>query len=130
MTESKVFQSYMKSTAEGNYDFYRCWKCQAIITREEELLSFKNAEHDAEEKAHMCSCRSRKYYPDWPHRAPFKLRYLLAPGAYLEKNEWLHGNVLRYTCKLVLARGLAPWLDRNFRIALPVVEKLVRYKEA
>lgn len=113
MSDSAVFARYNYGRAQGAFDFYRCYKCYGIFTREREVVEFerlRTAEHDI---VRICPCGSLKYSPTLP-------RFW----------EWLYWPVLRYTVKLALARGLAPWLDRHFPSALPLVEKMVRFKEA
>lgn len=116
LNESAILTAYQEGSDKGNFDFYRCDNCRRVITREEELLAFSNGETLVDEnRAQICPCGSKKYKPERPRR----LRW-----------NWLRPNVIRYTLKLVLARGLAPWCDRHFQWPLPWIERLVRYKEA
>lgn len=64
-------------------------------------------------RASMCACRSLRYSPTRPSVI-----------------EWLKPSVITYTLKLVLARGLAPWLEDHCPKALPLVERLVKPLEA
>lgn len=89
----------------GSWDFYRCYKCHRLFTYEQEQS--RMARLSLDERASMCPCMSLRYGPARP--AGF---------------EWLKWSVITYTGKLVLARGLAPWLEENFPKALPIVERL------
>lgn len=91
----------------GAHDFWRCYSCGLIFTYEQERGRMQAMEHDF--KATICPCKSMKYKPAMPRGI-----------------EWLRPSVLTYTLKLVLARGLAPWLEDHFPRALPLVETLVR----
>lgn len=95
----------------GAYDFWRCYKCHAIFTYEQERSRIANMEFDC--RATMCPCRSLRYSPTLPSVI-----------------EWLKPSVITYTLKLVLARGLAPWLEDHCPKALPLVERLVKPLEA
>ena len=96
----------------GRHDWYRCYKCNSVFTYEQERARFKAMELIDESKVRMCRCGSLKYAP-----------------ARLVGPEWFKPAVVAYTLKLVLARGLAPWLEERFPAALPLVEFLVRPKE-
>ena len=112
--DSDVLMAYRQTVAQGSYDFYRCQSCHRVFSREEEKLAFAvAAKNNSERQVRMCRCGARRYSPTWP--VGF---------------EWMHPNVIAYTLKLALARGLAPWLDRRFRPALRLVEYFVRPKEA
>ena len=102
--------------APGLYDWYRCYKCARVITREEERSRIlKMNKYGTEDATEFCpKCGSLKIYP------------LRAPS----KTEWLRWHVLRYALKVVLGRGVAPWCERYFRVALPLLDRLVRLKEA
>lgn len=91
----------------GVFDFWRCYSCGEIFTYEQERLRMALMEHDP--KASMCRCLGMKYKPTRP-------RWY----------EWIRPSVLTYTVKLLLARGLAPWLEVHLPGALPLVERLVR----
>jgi hypothetical protein len=98
------------------HDFYRCHKCLRMMTQEEHWAwqtwaAEQHAEKEPTVMVHRCG--SMKIRPAMP-----------------VNTEWLMPAVLRYTLKLVLARGLAPWCDKHFRQALPVIDYLVRPKEA
>ena len=99
---------------KNQFDWYRCYKCRDLITREQEIAwqiwAVKQGEDDSE--IVFCNCGSLKIVPA---RMPRRL-------------EWIQRNVLRYTVKVILARGLAPWLDKYFRNALPLIEYLVSPK--
>jgi len=88
------------------HDFWRCYSCHRIFTYEQERARVILMEHDA--SAAMCSCRSLRYKPTRPSGI-----------------EWIRPNVLTYTLKLVLARGLGPWLEEKMPAALPYLESLV-----
>jgi hypothetical protein len=81
----------------------------------DELKAFERAGADSTQKkaANICTCKSAKYAPSWPTFF-----------------EWVNPRVLGYTLKLVLARGLAPWCEKHFQAALPLIERAVRRKEA
>lgn len=114
LKDSKTFALYELTSKDGAYDFYSCHKCGRIFTREDELKAFKVASAEEDEvKVRICDCGSKRYSPAFPH-------------GFL----WLKPNVIKYTVKLLLARGLAPWADRNFPVLLPIIEKLVSIKEA
>ena len=122
--DSVVLMAYRQTVAQGSYDFYRCQSCHHVFSREEEKLAFAVAgKEKSERKVRMCRCGSSRYSPTWPVT---KMSILL----WRCESEWLQPNVIAYTLKLVLARGIAPWLDRHFRPALRLVEYLVRPKEA
>lgn len=98
------------------HDFYRCQKCKRILTHEQyaEWQTWAQKQPaEMEHEVYLHSCGSMKIHPAIPINT-----------------EWLMPAVLRYTLKLVLARGLAPWCDKHFRLALPIIEYLVRLKEA
>jgi hypothetical protein len=116
LTDFPNLSQYRDDLGPGKYDWYRCYKCSRVITREQELAFYGTIDIKMEEDvtSGFCICGSLKCYP-------------LAKPVGLE---WLRWPTLRYTLKLVLARGLAPWCDRHFRPALPMIEKLVRLKEA
>jgi hypothetical protein len=96
----------------GAYDFWRCYSCNRIFTYEQERAYIKAMEHDL--KRTICSCGSLKYSPA---KSPVGL-------------EWLLPNVLTYTLKLILARGVAPWVEQHFPRALPWLERLCKPMEA
>lgn|SRR5512144_2299649 len=112
LADSAVFAQYNYSRKTGAFDFYRCYKCNGIFTREQEMYEFARAARNPNDRLRMCPCGSVKYSPSFP-------RFW----------EWPYWPVLRYTVKLTLARGLAPWLDKHFPKALPLVERMVRFKE-
>jgi hypothetical protein len=101
----------------NQHDFYRCYKCSRMITTEQYKAWQKWAAVQPDEKESeviVHSCGSMKISPAMP-----------------VNSEWLMPAVLRYTLKLVLARGLAPWCDKHYcRFVLPIIEYLVRPKEA
>lgn len=104
-TDGSPFEFY--KFKPGFHDFFRCYTCGAIFTFEQERANMAAMEHDL--KMTMCPCGSLRYKPSKP------LWY-----------QWLKPRVLTYTVKLVLARGLAPWLEDRYPKALPLVEKLVK----
>jgi hypothetical protein len=95
------------------HDFYRCYKCGRMITREEERELFRAGEEGIieENKMVICKCRSAKYTPAVP-----------------ADEEWQKPNVLRYTVKMILARVVAPWLEENEPEGLPHLEWLIGSK--
>jgi hypothetical protein len=115
LSDSAILQAYQDDVGPRMHDFYICYKCGRIITREQEKAVWKSASSGGLEGGalKLCVCGSQKYSPTRPHGL-----------------DWLIPRVASYTLKLVLARGLAPWLDKNFPQALPVVEFLCRPKEA
>lgn len=129
--ESAILQAYADDLGPREietgfvplYDFYRCYKCDRIITREEEKAICTQATRDQLDRAAICPCGSMKFMPTWPVTT-----WSLLPWRC--DSEWLRTNVFRYTLKLVLARGVAPWCERHMPIALPWIERLVKPKEA
>lgn len=118
ISDSKVFAEFAKTPKEGAYDFYRCGKCNRIFSREHETSTFKylgklDLGPNEDKQIRICNCGSRKYSPSWPTGL-----------------EWIRPGVARYVVKLVLAREVAPWLDKHFPWPLPLVEFLVKPKEA
>ena len=95
------------------HDFYRCYKCNRIITREEERNIWEEADAGIveENKVSICKCGSAKYSPALP-----------------VDEEWRKPNVLRYTVKLILARAVAPWLEKHEPEGLPHLEWLLKSK--
>jgi hypothetical protein len=92
---------------DGAYDFLRCWSCGSLFTREQECA--RKAALEGDPSRTMCPCGSMRYKPAKP-----------------KWYQWLQPHVLSYTLKLLLARGLAPWLEERYPKALPLVERLVR----
>jgi hypothetical protein len=93
------------------FDFYRCYKCGKVITREEELMFYAWANEippGQEDEAVICDCGSMKIIP-----------------VKMSGDEWREKNVLRYSIKIILARGLIPWLEKKFPAALPWAEWLL-----
>lgn len=131
MVDSPVFREYMKTPREGAYDFYRCMKCDAIFTRETEVARLRagTLSHDDSRPFSICACGSLRYSPSWPYRSPAGPlgRFLGMEYKIIRGNQWLDSYILAYTLKLVLARGVAPWLDRHFPQALGLVERLVAF---
>lgn len=106
LSESEVFAEYAKTPQDDRcYDFYRCHRCSMVFSRQEELRRV-NGLQDGKV---FCKCGACKFTPSWPRRF-----------------EWLKPDIARYTAKLILARGLAPILDRYAQWALPAVERMVR----
>jgi len=95
------------------HDYYRCYKCNRVITREEEREVWAEATAGimAENKVSICKCGSGKYSPALP-----------------VDEEWRKPNVLIYTVKLILARAVAPWLEKNEPEGLPHLEWLIGSK--
>lgn len=112
---------------EGSHDFWRCFSCGLIFTYEQERARVAMMEHDMQ--AAMCPCGSLRYKPTKPRSRPrwgFSPLRLFSRYCWISKSEWLEPNVLTYTLKLVLARGLAPWLEAHYPKALPRIERLVQ----
>lgn len=105
----------------GMYDFYRCHKCGALFTYEEERARLQHMQDTNDEIMYIC-CTSRKYAPA---RRPEIKRGRFAKR-YLTGNEWLQPNVIRYVAKLVAARAVAPWLEKHAAWLLPPVLWFVR----
>jgi hypothetical protein len=93
----------------GRHDWYRCYKCKRLFTYEEERARLNAMPSQDEDKAKICKCGSLKYTP-----------------TRMSGFDWLRPNVVAYTLKLVLARGIAPWFERHFKSALPWIERLCR----
>ncbi len=119
--EFPALKAWADDLGPGLYDFYRCYKCGRIITREEEKVWLKNAESITDDQTMFCYCGSLRITPVRPPKGLI--------GWWRLRKDFLVYSVLRYTVKVVLARGLAPWLDRNFRVALPLIEWLVSPKK-
>jgi hypothetical protein len=108
IADSLVLRKYFETPSKsGNYDFYRCYDCGSIITRRRERQVFNHMESDY--YLRMCTCGSMKYSPGWP-----------------KFYEWLLPSVVRYTCELLLVRGLAAWADGRYPWLLPHIERVVR----
>lgn len=84
------------------HDFYRCFSCGKLFTREQEQAGF------AAEKG-ACPCGSLKYKPSHP----------------VGRKEWWSKNVRPYVAKITIARGIAPWCEKHFPVVLPLLGKLV-----
>lgn len=112
----------------GNtYDFWRCYACGLIMTHEQERARVALMEMDY--KQTICPCGSMKYKPTKPRlvaRHKWSPLRLLTKNRLFKQNEWLESTVLTYVVKLVLARGVAPWAERNFPRALPLLKRLSR----
>jgi DNA-directed RNA polymerase subunit RPC12/RpoP len=103
LSESKVFAEYRKTPKSDRvYDFYRCFKCGRVLSRETEILRM--------EEDSMCPCGSTRYSPSWPRTI-----------------EWVRPDIAKYTVKLFLARGVAPWAsEHNLDGLVSYIERLVR----
>jgi DNA-directed RNA polymerase subunit RPC12/RpoP len=60
--DATVLREKLKLGAE-DYDFYRCYKCGALITRIDEILFFTAKSKTA---GSPCPCGSKKYSPTNP----------------------------------------------------------------
>jgi len=107
IADSSVFAEYSKTPDDNCYDFYRCYKCHAVITREQEVRAFLSG---PESNGVVCACGSSKYTPGWPTGFG-----------------WLKPSVVRYTFKLFLARVVAPWCEQHWPKALPRLERMVAF---
>jgi hypothetical protein len=87
------------------YDFYRCYACRRVITRQDELRTFTTANGDP---LRICACGSLRYSPSWPVGL-----------------EWARPHVAGFVLKLLLARKVAPFAERRAPFLMPIVEKLV-----
>lgn len=105
LSERAAFQFY--EPRPGMWDFFRCLKCNAIFTYEEERVRLLRM-RTTDDKQMLICCTSKKYQPAFP-----------------VWREWLRPNVLKYTIKLLLARGLAPWAEERCNWLLHVIEPLV-----
>lgn len=84
------------------FDFYRCFACGSLFTRDEEQKGFL-------EERGACECKSLKYRPSYP-----------------VGREWFRWNIVSYVAKLILARSIAPVCERRFPALLPVIGRLVQ----
>lgn len=107
IADSNILLKYFDTPADGNYDFYRCFTCGAVITRQRELEVFNILNNDS--FIRMCPCGSMKYSPGFPHW-----------------NEWVLPRVIRHVYRLLLVRGVAAWADGRFPWLLRKIEELVR----
>ena len=112
LSESAVLTEY-NTPLKHSFDFYRCYKCNRLFTREQEKYMFSWMTKNPEVQPKICSCGSMKYSPSWP--------------TFLG---WIKPSVIRYVFKLVLAREIAPWMDGHYPGVLPYIEWLVKPKEA
>ena len=122
LSEYPALKAWADDLGPGKYDFYRCYKCSRIITREEEKAWLITADLKLDDETMFCECGSLRITPSRPPKGLM--------GWYRQRRDFLVYSVLRYTVKVVLARGLAPWLDKHFRAALPIIEYVVSPKEA
>jgi hypothetical protein len=101
---SKVLDFY--EFGLGKHDFYRCVKCNGIFTYEQERIRISRMPERGDMMIH---CTSKKYQPTVPSWW-----------------EWARPSVLKYTVKLVLARGLYPILKKHgMRRTMRLIERLV-----
>ncbi len=130
ISDSKILTEYRDDLGVGKHDFYRCYRCRRLFTREEEKAIYARLGRQLDEKGvSICGCGSQKFSPGWPITRFFWVFPFFIPVPVF-RSEWMQRNVIGYTFKLVMARGVAPWLERHLSIALPLVEKMVRQKEA
>jgi hypothetical protein len=122
LMEYPALKGWADDLGPGRYDFYRCYKCSRIITREEEKLWYEQADMVLDDQTMFCYCGSLRITPARPPRGLI--------GWWRLRKDFVTYTVLRYTVKVILARGLAPWLDKHFRAALPLIEYVVSPKEA
>jgi len=102
LSESKILAEYYKTPESDRcYDFYRCYKCQRVFSREAEIANLQGRS--------ICKCGSSRYTPSWP--------------TFLE---WLRPDIVGYTVKLVLARAIAPLADKYASWLLPYIERCVK----
>jgi hypothetical protein len=105
VNERAVFDFY--EFKPGMWDFYRCQRCNGIFTYEQEQVKLLEMRLFGDATMYI-HCRSHKYGPTIP------LWW-----------EWLRPNVLKYTIKLFLARGLAPIARKRSPFLLPYIGVLV-----
>jgi hypothetical protein len=85
------------------FDFYRCYSCRRVFTREAEERAFREAEKTGD--CRICKCGATKYTPTRPVGL-----------------EWF--GVMGYVRKLVLARAVAPFAERRAPFVMPFLERL------
>ena len=92
------------------HDFYRCYKCGSLFTREDERMIFEagNSGEMDESHAFVCDCGSAKYVPAIPN-----------------KSEWEAPHIMAYTAKLILARAVVPAIAEEHPDALEHIEWLL-----
>lgn len=108
LSDRKEFAFY--EFKPGMWDFFRCAKCNAIFTYEEERTRLDHMRRIADTSMYI-HCTSHRYGPTQPRGS-----------------EWLRLNVARYTVKLFLARGVAPYAERYAPFLLPLLARLVSNK--
>jgi DNA-directed RNA polymerase subunit RPC12/RpoP len=74
---------------DGVYDFYKCYLCGKPFSRDQERARLKKGRK-------VCPCGSSKYSPGWPVGL-----------------QWASPGIALYVAKLVVARGIRPWLMRR-----------------
>ena len=119
MSSIKKIQDDRKADGK-HFDFYRCRECKRIFTREEELEFYAWAEllsPEEEREATICPCGSMKFKPARPPASAWSML----------KKDYRRWRIWSYVGKLILARAVAPWLEKkpNLRFLLRYIEKLV-----
>ena len=114
ISDSEILQAYHDDLGARKHDFYACYKCGRVLTREREKAVWEAAEAGRlpSSGVEICPCGSAKYSPTKP--VGF---------------DWLRPSILSYTLKLVLARELAPVLEVHWPAGNILVEYLCRPKE-
>lgn len=81
--------------APGRHDFYRCVKCQSIFTLqyERERIAEMSKHGDRTLFIHCTSLRYQPALPTW--------------------YEWFYPRVFIFAAKVLLARVVAPWAEKN-----------------
>ena len=96
---------------DNSHDFWRCYECGRILTYEEERYRVSRLNSDM--RLTICDCGSMRFRATRPRGI-----------------EWIYPRVAVYVAKLVIARGIAPWLERRYPKALPLAERLSLQKGA
>jgi len=108
LSDFKVLKWYQDELTSRSRDFYRCYRCGRLFTREWELATMARlARIEADDDTvDICPCGSKRYLPSKP--------VLLG---------WLRPSIVKYVYKLVLARGIAPLAERYRPELLPYLDK-------
>ena len=70
-------QPFVGATSSSRYQFYRCWHCGRVLTREDERRAF---DRESKHAGVICPCGSSRYSPSMPRGLEWyslrMLRYL------------------------------------------------------